>query len=150
MDLVDDPSSSNLSAVFEIPGVPLNGLSLQIHEGALVLRGERRPPYNFTPIQGGSSHTPINASLQNASEIVHTENPTPKFAVKELYFGDFRRSIPLPAGIKQEDITANLLNGMLTVTWPRSPGATLTSIPSRTSGNITPPISMSTAGTAMQ
>jgi HSP20 family molecular chaperone IbpA len=150
MDLVDDPSSSNLSAVFEIPGVPLSGLSLQIHEGALVLRGERRPPYNFTPIQGGSSHSPIDASLPTASEIAHTENQTPKFGVKELYFGDFRRSIPLPAGIKQEDVTANLLNGMLTVTWPRSPGPTVTSIPSRTPGNITPPISMSTAGTAMQ
>jgi len=169
MDLVDDPSSSNLSAVIEIPGVQLSGLSLQIRDGTLVLRGERRPPYNFTAIQGGSSHTPIDdASSQSTSEIAHTENQIPKFPVKELYFGDFQRSIPLPTGIKvtpllsypfhdsrttslqQEDITANLLNGMLTVTWPRSPGAAGTSIPSRTPGNITPPTSTTTAGTAMQ
>ena len=100
MDFVDDPSSSDLFAVFEIPGVPLSGLSLQIHEGTLVLRGERRPSYNFTPIQGASSHTPVGASLESATEIAQTENQTPKFPVKELYFGDFRRSIPLPAGIK--------------------------------------------------
>jgi HSP20 family molecular chaperone IbpA len=100
MDYVDDPTSSNLYAVFEIPGVPLSGLSLQIHEGTLVLRGERQPPYNLTPTQGGSSHSPIDASSESASEIVRAEYQTPKFPVKELYFGDFRRSIPLPAGIK--------------------------------------------------
>lgn len=56
----------------------------------------------------------------------------------------------LTVSLQQEDITANLLNGMLTVTWPRSPGAAGTSISSRTAGNITPPMSMATAGTAMQ
>ena len=100
MDLVDDPSSSNLSAVIEIPGVQLSGLSLQIRDGTLVLRGERRPPYNFTPIQGGSSHTPIDDVSSQSTENAHIGNQLPKFPVKELYFGDFQRAIPLPAGIK--------------------------------------------------
>lgn len=151
MDLVDDPSSSNLFAVFELPGVPLSGLSMHIREGNLVLRGQRRPPYSFTPIPGGSSHTTIDAcASENISDIAHTEDQPPTLPVKELYFGDFQRAIPLPAGIKQEDISANLLNGMLTVTWPRSPGSAETSVPSRTPGNITPPLPMAAAGAAMQ
>ena len=40
MDIVDDPSSSTLSAIFEIPGVKMNGLSLQINDGNLIIHGE--------------------------------------------------------------------------------------------------------------
>jgi HSP20 family molecular chaperone IbpA len=103
MDLVDDPSSSNLSAVFEIPGVKLNGLSLQINNGSLVVRGERRPPYNITTsLRAAGPHAPIDSASGNASAtgFSQNDNQSPSFPVQELYFGDFYRSIPLPVGIK--------------------------------------------------
>jgi len=102
MDLVDDPSSSSLSAVFEIPGVKLNGLSLQINDGNLVVRGERRPPYNIThPRQAVAPNTSIDsAGNTSAAGISQNDNQSPRFPVQELYFGDFYRTIPLPVGIK--------------------------------------------------
>ena len=93
MDLVDDPSSSALSAVFEIPGVKLNGISLQINDGNLVVRGERRPPYIIT-----NSRQAVGSD--SAVCIPQSDNQSSRFPVQELYFGYFYRSIPLPVGIQ--------------------------------------------------
>jgi hypothetical protein len=130
----------------------LNGLSLQINDGNLVVRGERRPPYNITHSrQAVAPNTSIDsAGSTSAAGISQNDNQSPRFPVQELYFGDFYRTIPLPVGIKQTDITADLMDGMLTVTWPRSPLASGPSIPSRTPANTSPPMSTMSAGTAMQ
>lgn len=141
MDLVDDPLSSSLSAVLEIPGVKQDRLSVQIRDGNLVVHGARPSPYNIT-----NSHTTVDSASTGISQ----SNSQPTASVQELFFGEFYRSIQLPVGIKQTDITASLMDGMLTVTWPRSPVAAESPIPSRTPANTSPPTAMATAGTAMQ
>jgi len=51
------------------------------------------------------------------------ESDTPKvnFPTRELRYGTFTRTIPLPPGVKESDMVAQLEDGLLTVTWPRPP-----------------------------
>ncbi|PPQ69040.1 hypothetical protein CVT26_003749 [Gymnopilus dilepis] len=95
VDLVDDPSSDNITAVFELPGIPDNEISLQIREGQLVVSGERKAP--------------------------HSLNRMIRYPIQNLRYGRFSRSIGVPEGTQESDVQAALDDGMLTVTWPRSP-----------------------------
>lgn len=91
MDLIDDPAESILTAVFEIPGIKTNDVSLRIIDGHLVVLGERRAPYNTTqrsePLPQDTSESGISAS--------QTVIP-----IQELRFGTFRRAIRVPEGLK--------------------------------------------------
>ncbi|KAF8153243.1 hypothetical protein B0H34DRAFT_633594, partial [Crassisporium funariophilum] len=122
MDLVDDPSSSTLVAVFEIPGISRNDISLNIRDGHLVIVGQRRSPHAMQ--SDGLPQNPVAAADSMASgETGHDVPPAPVlFPIQELRFGTFHRAIHVPHGIKESDVNASLHEGMLTVTWPRSPG----------------------------
>ncbi|PPQ65975.1 hypothetical protein CVT24_011192 [Panaeolus cyanescens] len=133
MDLIDDPSSSKLTAIFEIPGIKTGDITLNIRDGCLVVQGQRRypypknaqisttsPPKEKEPMQIDEK-TPLLASIQD-------EKMPIKVPVQELRYGTFHRSIRVPAGTKESDVSATLHEGMLTVTWPRSP-AGASSIP---------------------
>ena len=50
---------------------------------------------------------------------VETEDRTENHHVVERSYGAFSRSVELPAGVKPEDVTASLANGVLTVTVPK-------------------------------
>lgn len=92
MDLIDDPEESNLTAIFEIPGIKTNDIKLHIMDGHLVVLGERRCSYNATQLSEASAN---NSSGENSI-------PTPKanIPIQELRFGSFRRSIRVPDGLK--------------------------------------------------
>ena len=92
MDLIDDPEESNLTAIFEIPGIKTSDITLQIMDGHLVVLGERRCSYNPTQ--------PSEASANNSS--AENSIPTPKvnIPIRELRFGSFRRAIRVPDGLK--------------------------------------------------
>jgi HSP20 family molecular chaperone IbpA len=136
MDLIDDPSSSKLTAVFEIPGIKTNDISLHIRDGCLIVQGERKNPY--------PKNAQVTTSLNEEMEIEGQSSI--KVPIQELRFGTFYRSIRVPSGIKESDVSATLHEGMLTVTWPRAPAAAA----SRTTSSD-PPASISTAaGTAFQ
>ncbi|KAF8802366.1 hypothetical protein BYT27DRAFT_7112598 [Phlegmacium glaucopus] len=137
MDLIDDPAESNLTAVFEIPGIKTSDVSLHILDGHLVVLGERGPSYNTTQRS--------EARPQDTTED-GIPAPNPSIPIQELRYGTFRRSIRIPDGLKESDVKASLNEGMLTVTWPRSPAAVRTRRPHTSS----PPTSMATAGTSLQ
>ncbi|PPQ92521.1 hypothetical protein CVT25_010354 [Psilocybe cyanescens] len=152
MDVIDDPSSPNLSAIFEIPGIKTENIKLYIGDGALFLYGERRAPYP-TRVEPLSENpiAPINAlTLGDKMD----EDTRVKIRVQEICFGTFQRTVPIPKGVKMQDIHANLSDGLLTVTFPRSPVHTVDEIPRSSrphkSNSSSPPMSMVAAGTASQ
>jgi len=132
MDFIDDPAQSTLTAVFEIPGIKTNEISLHILDGHLVVLGERRPTYNATQRPETSSHNTAENSIQG---------PKLTIPIQELRFGAFRRAIRVPDNLKESDVNASLNEGMLTVTWPRIPGSAV-----RTRRPSSPP----TADTSVQ
>ncbi|KDR74951.1 hypothetical protein GALMADRAFT_249897 [Galerina marginata CBS 339.88] len=149
MDLIDDPSSSKVAAIFEIPGIKTNDISLQIREGQLVILGERKSPH--APRLDPLPHNPVLAANAVASGEMETDTPSRGVSVpiQELRFGTFHRSIRIPDGIQESDVNAILQDGMLTVTWPRSP-VVREPMPTRVTNSSSPPMSMVTAGTALQ
>jgi len=93
MDLHEDTSGNRVTAWFELPGLNKSDVSLDVHNNVLTVSGESR----LTP------------NLDESG-----------FAVRERRFGKFSRSIALPQGIKPEDIKAEMANGVLVVTFPKT------------------------------
>lgn len=161
MDLVDDPSSSKLTAVFEIPGIQTNEISLQIREGQLVIMGERKSPHFSAARFDALPQNPVSVANSMASGEMDTDDVSARrvrLPVQELRFGTFSRSIRIPGGIQESDVKATLQDGMLTVTWPRSPvdARTEPSMPTRATNSssptpiLSPAMPMVNAGTALQ
>ncbi|KAH9474801.1 hypothetical protein JR316_0013266 [Psilocybe cubensis] len=156
MDIIDDPSSSNLAAIFEVPGITTENIKLTIHEGQLHLYGERRAPYP-TRVESFPNNSSLPFNVLTLGDKLDTGSPSQvKVHVQEICFGTFQRSIPLPKGIKMQDIHANLSDGLLTVTWPRSPAQTCMENHRAAAGksvksfNSSPPMHTMAAGTASQ
>jgi len=138
MDLVDDPSSPNIIAIFELPGVKNENITLQIKDKRLIVVGKRVDPYTEALAAAASAATnsevqsqqddgPTSKTAETNSTMAKSLNPSNK-AVRELRYGSFFRSIPVPEGVKQSEVTAGIQDGMLTVTWPRIPAAARQSV----------------------
>lgn len=79
---------------FELPGVdPEEELEIAVEDGMLCVRGERR----FEEAEEGEG-----------------------YLRREVARGSFERAIPLPEGVKPEDITATYQDGILEVVVPRA------------------------------
>ncbi|HEY3211338.1 MAG TPA: Hsp20/alpha crystallin family protein [Actinomycetota bacterium] len=78
----------------ELPGVdPEKDIDISLHDGALTIRGERR-----------------------FEEKTERDN----FYRFESSYGSFQRSVPLPQGVKAQDVRATYENGILEVVIPKA------------------------------
>lgn len=77
----------------ELPGVKKEDIDLTIEEDRLLLTGESRH-----------------------EEKVDEEG----YHRRELHYGSFRRVVPLPAAVKQDEIAASFDNGVLTIRAPKA------------------------------
>jgi len=127
MDLVDDPSSSHYSAVFEIPGINKDSISLGIRAGKLFVVGRRHAPY----LKPAKLEAATPNATQSDPDILALEamQRTLRIPVRELRYGNFQRHVDIPAGIKESDIKAILMDGLLTVTWPKASPNTVATAP---------------------
>lgn len=121
MDLVDDPSSPNIIAIFELPGVKNENISLQIKEKRLMVFGKRVDPYSealsaalaaVSSSQGRKSARTDATEVDQASSRVsartspppNSQDPAVKSSasrsIHELRYGSFFRSVTVPEGIK--------------------------------------------------
>ena len=91
MDFIDNPSDSTFTAVFEIPGIKTNDISLHIVDGHIVVSGERRPPYNITQQSDATSQGTAEGGNQEPKLLI---------PIQELRFGTFRRAVRIPEGLK--------------------------------------------------
>jgi HSP20 family protein len=89
----------------QVPGVSKDNIQLDITEDTLTLRGEMK-----------------------AEEKIDEK----QFYRREFRYGAFSRTIPLPSGVQADKATAELKDGMLTVTLPKSERAKAKQIPIKT------------------
>jgi HSP20 family protein len=80
----------------EVPGVKKEDIDLEVTDGDLVLRAERKEEHEVTD-----------------------EN----WYRKERSYGSFYRRLPLPEGVQADQIKAELADGVLEVTIPKPQGA---------------------------
>lgn len=100
MDVIDDPSSPNLAAIFEVPGISTDHIKLTIHDGQLHLYGERRAPYP-TRVESFQDRPPLPFNALTLGDKMDTDSLSQvKVYVQEICFGTFQRSVPLPKGVK--------------------------------------------------
>ncbi|EDQ99153.1 uncharacterized protein LACBIDRAFT_186670 [Laccaria bicolor S238N-H82] len=93
MDLHEDKEKNLVTATFEFPGSKKEDVHLEIHNGRLVV------------------------SVENKISEEHDEGG---YAIRERRFGKFSRTLQLPQGVKDDEIKANMEDGILTVTFPKS------------------------------
>ncbi|KAI0318967.1 small heat shock protein [Amylostereum chailletii] len=93
MDVHENKDSNTVTATFELPGLKKEDVNIDVHNNVLTISGESK---------------------------VDTERNEEGYAVRERRYGRFSRSVPLPQGIKNEEIKAAMENGVLTVTFPKS------------------------------
>ncbi|KAF8077858.1 HSP20-like chaperone [Lyophyllum atratum] len=93
MDLHEDPEKNQVTATFELPGLKKDDVNIDVHNGRLTVTGESK------------------------KEEDKDENG---YAVRERRYGKFSRTLQLPEGVKEDQIKANMDNGVLKVTFPKS------------------------------
>ncbi|TCD62353.1 hypothetical protein EIP91_006982 [Steccherinum ochraceum] len=93
MDVHEDNQNNVVLATFELPGLKKEDVNIDVHNNMLIVSGESK---------------------------VSTDHDENGYAVRERRYGKFSRSIPLPQGVKNEDIQASLDNGVLSVKFPKS------------------------------
>lgn len=105
LDLVEDDKQITLRA--ELPGVDPKDVEIQVSGDMLTLSGEKQ-----------------ERQEKKSGAYVHTERR----------YGSFRRSIRLPATVDAERIAAEHVNGVLTVTMPKTAAAQARRIPVKCNG----------------
>ncbi|KAI0753783.1 HSP20-like chaperone [Fomes fomentarius] len=92
VDIHEDKDKNLLTATFELPGINKQDVSIDVRNNVLTVSGESK---------------------------FESDRNESGYVVRERRFGHFSRSLPVPEGIKPEEIKASMENGVLTVTYPR-------------------------------
>ncbi|RDX40824.1 hypothetical protein OH76DRAFT_285499 [Lentinus brumalis] len=118
MDMYDDPANPHITAMLEVPGMKAEHLSVRIEHGRLIVEGERTGPHLHI---GGSASA--NSSSEPSADAEAETATLALYPVRELKYGKFRREITLPAGVNAVHVRSILVEGMLTISWPRDPAS---------------------------
>ena len=94
VDIVDKENAFEISA--ELPGVDENSIDVKFSDGTLTIKGEKRD---------------------------EREEKKKNFYLAERRYGSFQRSFSIPAAVDADRIEASFKNGVLTVTFPKTPQA---------------------------
>ncbi|THV01147.1 hypothetical protein K435DRAFT_776190 [Dendrothele bispora CBS 962.96] len=136
VDIWDDPESPTVIATFELPGVRREDLAVHVQDHRyLIVQGQR--PCRLGNASGVVSATLPSRPVDAANKLVEGEGDVDdqddqdsdpqqqgKFSRAELRYGRFSRKLDLGPGVfeyQNGHLTADLREGMLTVTWPRVP-----------------------------
>jgi HSP20 family protein len=95
-------SSGQVIVKAQVPGVSKDNLHLELAENALTLRGEIKEAGNTDGKQ---------------------------YYLREFHYGAFSRTIPLPPGLQADQATAELKDGVLTITVPQGEQSKTKEIP---------------------
>lgn len=104
-DILETPSGFELHLA--LPGVKKAAVSIEFHDGQLVIAGERANPAEAT------------GNDENKPAVVAPEAPAaPRFRRTETNYGTFARSFRLPETVNVKAIGAELTDGILRLTLP--------------------------------
>jgi HSP20 family protein len=103
VEVVDNKEHVTVKA--QVPGISKDNLHVDIAENALTLRGEMKDEENTDGKQ---------------------------YYRQEFHYGAFTRTIPLPPGLHADQATAELKDGVLTITIPKAEQAKPKEIPIKT------------------
>ncbi|KAH9855583.1 HSP20-like chaperone [Lenzites betulinus] len=92
VDVHEDKEKNLVSATFELPGINKQDVNIDLRNNVLTVSGETK---------------------------AESEKQENGYVVRERRFGRFARSLAVPQGVKPEEISAAMDNGVLTVTFPR-------------------------------
>ncbi|KZT30438.1 small heat shock protein [Neolentinus lepideus HHB14362 ss-1] len=93
MDLHEDEKANVVTATFELPGLRKEDVQIDVRNNLLSVSGESK---------------------------ISSDRDENGYAVRERRYGKFSRTIPLPRGVKPEDIKASMDNGILSVSFPKT------------------------------
>ncbi|KAI0931253.1 hypothetical protein AcW1_001296 [Taiwanofungus camphoratus] len=93
MDLHEDEKANTVTATFELPGLKKQDVQIDVRNNMITVSGESK---------------------------TSADRDEDGYAIRERRYGKFSRAIPLPQGVKAEDIKASMENGVLTVRFPRT------------------------------
>lgn len=91
MELWDDGESPIVSAVFELPGLRPDDVSVDVVAGRLIVSGERRQPAS-PPTQT------VDPSARSEESKARQTGCSSVPQVRELKYGFFRRVVAVPVG----------------------------------------------------
>lgn len=107
MDMYEDPANTRIVAVLELPGLTQDDVAVRIEDDRLVVQGERRFRHlarlsaspASVPVPHGEHHSAPAPAPRPEAEASSLALTLPRgYAVQEIKYGTFRRSIALPAG----------------------------------------------------
>jgi len=93
MDLHENHQTNTVTATFELPGMKKKDIHISLRDGRLIVSGESR---------------------------LSTEHEQDGYTLRERQFGKFVRTLHVPKDAKEENVTASMEDGVLTVTFPKS------------------------------
>ncbi|KAG1903619.1 HSP20-like chaperone [Suillus fuscotomentosus] len=106
VEICDNPSSSRITATLELPGMKADDVRVTLErDNLLAISGER-----------------VSKALSDQSASV-------SFPVREIKYGKFLRTLDVPSGTMMSTISAAMSDGMLLISWPRSPPGARTRSP---------------------
>ncbi|KAF8201749.1 HSP20-like chaperone [Pholiota molesta] len=92
--LVENKDKSTVTATFELPGLKKEDVNIDVRNNQLIVSGESS---------------------------ISTNKDEGDYVVRERSYGKFSRTLQLPQGVKEDQIKANLENGVLKVEFPKVP-----------------------------
>ncbi|KAF8077856.1 HSP20-like chaperone [Lyophyllum atratum] len=93
MDLHEDKDTNTVTAMFELPGLKKDDVSIDLQNGRLTISAENKPPEDLKP---------------------------DGYAIRERRYGKFSRTLQVPPGVKEDQIKATMDNGVLKLQFPKS------------------------------
>ncbi|KAJ7935575.1 HSP20-like chaperone [Mycena leptocephala] len=93
MDLHENAEANTVTATFELPGIKKEDVQIETLPGRLRVSAECK---------------------------MSEEHEKAGYAIRERRYGKYSRTLQLPQGVKDEEIKANMENGVLSVTFPKS------------------------------
>ncbi|KAF9484179.1 small heat shock protein [Pholiota conissans] len=97
MDLHENPEQNLITVTLELPGIRKEDIDIQIKNSQLTITAENKLPVEFE--ESG-------------------------YAVREIRYGYFLRTLQLPRDVEAKDVTANMENGILRITFPQNASGT--------------------------
>ncbi|KAJ7175794.1 HSP20-like chaperone [Mycena filopes] len=92
MDLHENAETNTVTATFELPGIKKEDVQIETLPGRLRISAESK---------------------------ISEDHEKNGYAIRERRYGKYTRTLQVPQGIKEEEIKANMENGVLSVTFPK-------------------------------